>query len=142
MRPMKCVYLLILMFVFVGCSNEDHENDGDILGPWTLTREIVVQTSDQVQRSINTEEILHSNQAIVYDFKKDNQLLIKEEGKTDLLMRYSCYSDFGSRFENPKFAIQEFIDINNRTYILSHSEGKLILDASQRNGPILYLERN
>lgn len=142
MRRMKYIYLLISMLIFVACSNEDHENDGDILGTWTLTREIVVESSDQEQRSINTQEILHANQAIVYDFKKDNQLLIKQDGKTDLLMRYSCYSDFGSRFENPKSAIQEFIDINNHTYILSHSEGKLILDASQRNGPILYLERN
>gem|GEM_PF-4190028 len=139
---MKYIYLLIAILIFVSCSNEDHENDGDILGTWTLTREIVVESSDQEQQSINTQEVLHVNQAIVYDFKKDNQLLIKQDGKTDLLMRYSCYSDFGSRFENPKFAIQEFIDINNHTYILSHSEGKLILDASQRNGPILYLERN
>lgn len=138
---MKHTLFFVVLLIFMGCSKEDHENDGAIMGVWNLTREIVVESED-ADDGVRTKEVLHSAQEIIYEFKKDNQLLIKREGRPSLLMRYNCYNDLNIDYENAHHSIQEFLDINEITFMLSYSEGKLILDASPRNGPILYFERS
>lgn len=132
---------LWIVIVFIGCSREDHEKESDIVGSWNLTREIVVN-SNKMDAAVELKEVLYTNDEIVYEFKEDNQLLIKRQGKQDLLMRYSCYSDLDLDSGSSLQGIQEFLDINKITFKLSYSEGKLILDASSQNGSILYFERS
>ncbi len=138
---MKKMLFIWIVVVFIGCSREDHEKELDIIGSWHLMREVVVY-SDDVENAVETKEVLYTADEIVYEFKKDNQLLIKRQGKLDLLMRYNCYSDLDLDSGSSLQGIQEFLDINKSTFKLNFSEGKLILDASSVHGSILYFERS
>ncbi|WP_430613237.1 hypothetical protein [Flavobacterium sp. JP2137] len=137
---MRAVLYLLIISVFMGCTKDEPLNEAAILGVWNLNREVVLSPFPQGD-SLQSTEVLHGLESVVYEFKGDNQLWIKRSGKPDLLMRYTCYEDLISTDDTAIYGLGQYVDINESTYSLSYTDGKLILDAFWRNGPILYFER-
>lgn len=129
------VVLIGFCIGLLSCSKEDQNTADNIEGKWSLTRQLVFN-----KLGVAKEFIFEDNQ-VIYFFKPNNQLIVKDSTGQERLFSYRIYGENLLYPNNPDGPETQLIDIDNRQNLITVKGLKLIIDGSCFNEPIYYFER-
>jgi hypothetical protein len=122
------IFLLLLPISLLFFSCSDEKGEASLLGQWKLVRE----------ESVGWRNYEHdySDQNIIYDFKSNGALIIRErEGQVKQL---NYFFEDKILLNDP---VRSFLNIEGANWSYSFSKRQLILSQAYVDGPILTFDR-
>jgi len=132
------IFLVFLTATLLACSDDDHNDNGPILGEWKLME----ATFYTIENDAFTESSIdYSNENIIYNFQSNGILEVsggQNVGYDDGEYDYFFDEDYLGSSNNPKVLLVK-IDNSKWTYDLTNN--LMTLSQSYVDGPTLIFEK-